>query len=724
MYRRLLILFGIILGALAGLSWLGFRAIELQEEGLRNKREADFASVAERIRRDVKHKVDEFVATERRRDFAEYQPYYVREDVVAANDALAIFRSPLQDSLEQGLAYGHFQIDPQGRIVTPYFDQGPSHDQSVQARTYRRMIQERLLDSLSGVWTQPGGEILIAGQTAMDTNRILDAQNLQQDSAASGFTQQKRSAKLDDGGKGKLAGYADTLPNLQGKDQETQIFNRSRDIFEQNFMLNSGNQVDGSQQRQTTQEQQQETRQEPQTTQRPQRDRQQQMTTTAPAPQPPVLPPEPSVAPQADAQWQMQQGPQSAGPRQTTARMLAGALDALAEGSADAPRGHSLPQQERQEDLVQVRVEPFVQLLVADPNDTTGLFDGRIFLVRHVQIENTHYLQGFQLNEPALLAQVRESSERLIGPTMRYDLTRREDRQAAYNATILDFGLGELLLGLYETRPGWIGRQIRQLQWWYFGILAVVFLVVGLGIVSMWHNVREQMRLARKKDDFISAVSHELRTPLTSLRMYIEMLEKGWLKSDDKRAEYYRNMRQESERLSRLIENVLDFSRIQRNRKHYQFQAGDINDVVGKAVEMMRTCADQKGFCLETDFAEAVPAAFDRDAVMQIVINLVDNAVKYAGDAPDKRILIRTRSVDGYVLIEVEDHGPGVPHRQRRRIFDEFYRCEAETTRETAGSGLGLALVQRFAQAHDGFVEILTAHPQGALFRVHLARHG
>jgi signal transduction histidine kinase len=102
-------------------------------------------------------------------------------------------------------------------------------------------------------------------------------------------------------------------------------------------------------------------------------------------------------------------------------------------------------------------------------------------------------------------------------------------------------------------------------------------------------------------------------------------------------------------------------------------------------------------------------------------VNLLDNAIKYARDAEDKTITIRTKKDTEFVLIEVEDHGPGVPHRQRKKIFEEFYRLGSEATRETTGTGLGLALVKKFAQAHDGFVEILSAKPAGSIFRVGLA---
>jgi two-component system phosphate regulon sensor histidine kinase PhoR len=382
------------------------------------------------------------------------------------------------------------------------------------------------------------------------------------------------------------------------------------------------------------------------------------------------------------------------------------------------------PSQEGRSETVQVRIEPFVPVVVPGDPNVLSVFGGQVFLLRHVQIEDRHFVQGFQLNEKKLTGEIEESAERFMREGMSFELSQdgniQNGQDAAY-AAILNFGFGDLVLNLKEIDPDWIGKRIRHLRTWYFSIISLVLLAVTLGLASLWHNARAQLKLAQKKDDFISAVSHELRTPLTSIRMYSEMLEKNWVKSQDKATEYYRNMRQESERLSRLIENVLDFSRIQKGRKKYSFYVGDLNKCVADVVEMMRPHASQKGFTIRTEFGRVGSLAFDGDAITQIVVNLLDNAVKYARNAEDKTVIVRTKGDERFVLIEVEDRGPGVPHRQRKKIFEQFYRAGTEATRETTGTGLGLALVKKFAEAHNGFVEIINAKPTGAIFRVALA---
>jgi signal transduction histidine kinase len=304
---------------------------------------------------------------------------------------------------------------------------------------------------------------------------------------------------------------------------------------------------------------------------------------------------------------------------------------------------------------------------------------------------------------------------------MGVDISRNGRPDAAYTA-ILDFGFGELGLHLLEQDSAWVGNRIALLSDWFYAITVVVAVAVVLAMFSLWRSLNEQLRLSRKKDDFISAVSHELRTPLTSIRMYAEMLEKDWVPTEQKRREYYAGMRQETERLSRLIENVLDFSRIQRGKKHYQFSLGDVNECLAQAARMMEPCTKKAGFELHTEFAALEPFTFDRDAVMQIAINLIDNACKYARPAADNRIILRTRRQKDHIVIEVEDHGPGVPRSEQNRIFDAFYRCADESTRQTTGTGLGLALVKRFAEAHRGFVQVAQASPAGCIFRVALSQ--
>ena len=265
-----------------------------------------------------------------------------------------------------------------------------------------------------------------------------------------------------------------------------------------------------------------------------------------------------------------------------------------------------------QNDIVEVIIEPFNTIVIPQENDKDAIFGGQIFMVRRVKIEGKELFQGFQLNEQKLIEKVEESTRRFVREGMSFELGRKLNANSAYTA-ILDFGFGHLLLNLFENDPGRFVMQISHLRIWYFSIITVVFLAVTAAVISLWLNARAQIKLAQKKDDFVSAVSHELRTPLTSIRMHAEMLEKNWIKSEDKLSEYYRSMRAESERLTRLIENVLDFSRIQKGRKKFLFKLGDINKCVADVVQMMRAYAAQRGFQIQMEPGECGEIAFDSD---------------------------------------------------------------------------------------------------------------
>ncbi len=747
MYKRLTILTVTIGLALGALAFLGYWALGKWQEGLAGQRLGEFAEVAEQVRLDVKHKLDQFIRQEQDRPYTDYLYYHVPGDQAGLQQqAVTLVRSPLSGRLDHGLAYGHFQVQPDGSIVTPNDDllqrQGANDYNFLIDNEVRRLasqIKSQVLPLLrtassnqpphedvpsrSQVLTKPMSqdrdrevsqagaagepEDATAGVLAKEIQGTqgLDFMNLGRGMAQSQsrepFGQEKqpldRQSLSQGEGKDLRRGKALPIESFQNLSTKTQVTQINQQTAYDNFLSNSG--------------------QVPQS-----------FSFNAPTQQTEAASNQarPSI-PQPGQQTQVYREPQVQGarveppPRLSQQTALVRPPLPQTAGTVSPPPGYVSPAPAQTDHAtVTVRIEPLVPVVVGNGVDPCSVFDGLVYMVRHVQVGDEHLLQGFRLDPSGLRAEVEDSARGLVRDNMGFDLSKTGDDQAAYTA-VLDFGFGDLALNLLEIDPGWIGQKVRWLYGWYFGTITVVVLAVGLGLVSLWHGAWQQLCLSRQKDDFISAVSHELRTPLTSIRMYAEMLEKGWVRNEEKQGRYYGGIRQESERLSRLIENVLDFSRIQRGRKRYRFALGDINAVIGPIVEMMRPYASQHSFVIRTDLGSLPPMTFDKDAVTQIVVNLLDNAVKFARSAPDKTILVRTRAQDGYTLIEVEDHGPGVPHAERRRIFEEFYRVEAESTRQTTGTGLGLALVQRFAQAHRGFVRVTEARPQGAIFTVGLS---
>jgi len=661
----------IIAAALGGFAFLGYHATEKWAKGLKLARLGEFADVAEQIRRDVKKKLDDFIKSEEGRRYTDYRYFQADDNIRAGQQEIAVFTSPLSGQLEHSLAYGHFQIDAGGNVLTPndYFImnadvQIANSELYAKAVSNTKYIKSNVVPMLGGLTVNSykmgaGGKAPASRRTRLKAVKAVEL--------AKEESQKKQNRKSPALQRRARANYP--IGSLENVDREAQLIKQHRVVFQTNMSANASGGVqiqDGPYQRDGQQQQAQ-------------------------------------MSSQSHPAWEQQ------------------LVDSDMNIDLSLANSQLLAVQPRMDETVQVRIEPFVPLIVPGGGGEQSIFDGQVFLVRHVQIEGRHFWQGFQLNEKKLIEEVKKSANHFMREGMSFELvqTEREGEDIAYRAT-LDFGFGDLLLD-FKDNPVLISGQISELRRWYFAIVVIVLLAVTLGLVSLWRHAQAQIKLAQKKDDFISAVSHELRTPLTSIRMYSEMLERDWVKSKDKLAEYYKSMRQESERLSRLIENVLDFSRIQRGRKKYTFSFGDLNECIKGVVEMMRPYAAQNGFSIRADLEQLKQTAFDSDAVKQIVVNLLDNAIKYAGNAKDKTVAVRTKSDGQYVFIEVEDHGPGVPHRQRKKIFEEFYRTEAEATRETNGTGLGLALVKKFAQAHNGFVEILTAKPAGAIFRVGLA---
>ena len=227
-------------------------------------------------------------------------------------------------------------------------------------------------------------------------------------------------------------------------------------------------------------------------------------------------------------------------------------------------------------------------------------------------------------------------------------------------------------------------------------------IVIVIGAIAIILVSEKERRVSALKSEFVANVSHELKTPLALVRMFAEMLQSGRVATDAKRQEYLDIIVRESERLSALIENVLDFARLERGRGSYEFAEGDVGDAVTRAANVYRYRAEREGMRLAVDVEPNLPRArIDERAIQLAVVNLVDNALKYAPDG--KEIIVRASSEGDSVRVDVVDHGPGVPTDERQRIFERFVRLTARTSESPVrGSGIGLALVKHIAESHGG----------------------
>src|SRR5256884_3221652 len=246
-----------------------------------------------------------------------------------------------------------------------------------------------------------------------------------------------------------------------------------------------------------------------------------------------------------------------------------------------------------------------------------------------------------------------------------------------------------------------------------FLTLAGLSLVLACGIALTYRNVSEEMALARLKSDFVSNVSHELRTPLSLIRLYAETLELGRLTSPEKHQEYYCIIRKESERLTALINNILDFSRIEAGGKEYDFRETDLGELTHNTLESYRYQIEQHGFAFQEEISGGLPRIrIDREAIARSLLNLVNNALKYSQN--EKYLGVKLYRDNGSVKLEVIDHGIGIPPGEQQKIFEKFYRVGNPLVHNTKGSGLGLSLVRHIIRAHGGEGSVESAPGQGS----------
>ena len=259
----------------------------------------------------------------------------------------------------------------------------------------------------------------------------------------------------------------------------------------------------------------------------------------------------------------------------------------------------------------------------------------------------------------------------------------------------------------------------RRWVWQSFLILGVLSVLMIGGLVLTYRSVNKQVALARLKSDFVSNVSHELRTPLALIRLYAETLELGRITTDTKKNEYYSIIRKESERLSALINNILDFSRIEAGAKEYDFRETDIAELVRNTLDSYRFQIEQQGFALEEQIDTSIPAVkVDREAIARALVNLVNNALKYSDS--EKFLGVRLYRDQQVLKLEVSDRGIGIDRNEQARIFEKFYRTCDPLVHNTKGSGLGLSLVRHITRAHGGEVEVESTPGRGSKFTLSL----
>jgi signal transduction histidine kinase len=267
-------------------------------------------------------------------------------------------------------------------------------------------------------------------------------------------------------------------------------------------------------------------------------------------------------------------------------------------------------------------------------------------------------------------------------------------------------------------------EAFKSEQWslrYYFYLLAL-FLILSVtlfGAYLLWRDVRRDVRMAELRSQFVSSVSHELKTPLTAIRMFAETLRLGRTKNAKTQDEYLETIVNESQRLTRLLNNVLDFSKIEEGKRTYRPERTSLNEIIQTAARAMEYPLSQQGFKLHIQVdEELLEVSVDRDAIEQAILNLLHNAMKYSGQSRD--IDLRLLEKNGQALIQVIDRGIGIEPHEQERIFDKFYRIPSSENERLPGTGLGLSLVAHIAKAHGGHIDVKSTPGKGSTFSIYL----
>jgi signal transduction histidine kinase len=359
-----------------------------------------------------------------------------------------------------------------------------------------------------------------------------------------------------------------------------------------------------------------------------------------------------------------------------------------------------------------------------DPLQSVPIDQGQVLVFRRIVIGNEVYRQGMVIQVEDLLQQLKEkhfstqpmarfTSLTLTAVSEGHETARiQEGREIVHPRFALErsfprpFSFVRANL-VCEVIPRSAGRTTLN------AMVAVLAAVILLGLLAIYQSARVVTDLSERRSGFVSSVTHELKTPLTNIRLYIEMLEQGIGASDPERElEYYRILGSESARLSRLINNVLEFSKLEKRQRRLDLQEGRLDEVLAEVRDAMLERLRQEGFTLTVENLLERPFYYDREVMVQVLMNLIENGVKFGKGAERQEIAVRAEQEGDRVVIRVSDTGPGIPRHALKRIFDDFFRVDNQLTRTTKGTGIGLALVKRFVEAMGGSVS--AANNEGA----------
>ncbi|MBT8361937.1 MAG: HAMP domain-containing histidine kinase [Deltaproteobacteria bacterium] len=354
----------------------------------------------------------------------------------------------------------------------------------------------------------------------------------------------------------------------------------------------------------------------------------------------------------------------------------------------------------------QVEVAPF---------QSVSIKDDQVYIFRRIAVNNQIYRQGFiLLVEPFFEHLV--SSHFIQQPLAGYTAIQLQRRDQGQKRNIVQAGVSGVSTSFIAERVfpapfDFLSVTLRAAKIPPSparGPLRIALVLLGmslfLGLFAIYQSARTIVLMSERRSQFVSSVTHELKTPLTNIQMYIEMLEQGIAATPEREQEYLTILHSESRRLSGLINNVLELAKLEKKQRNFHMQEGQLTDVLTEVTRIMAEKLKQEGFTLEIQASEIPLISYDREVLIQVMINLIENSIKFGRKSTTRQIIIKLDTQDHHVQIAVSDSGPGIPRHALKKIFDDFYRVDNDLTRSTGGTGIGLALVKKFITAMGGSV--------------------
>lgn len=678
--RLQFVLFFILLAASLGFfAWNSYKQLGREEHEL-------WRAQSERVYNQMQAAISDFLTSEDSRRWSDYRFYGTLRPGLYPKQAIGlspISKPPIDDA--RGLI-GYFQIDPEGQFSTPYLPEGwpVELDATVHASEGRRELYRRLEDITSSLKPERNPPEGSPKDTAMKTSGFVELGDLKK--SAGEILDDLAGKDLLTQGPGFFGGGSvENKPEAEVAEAEDKAMAqgaRAKNVYpnpiqEQAVKLEK-----------------------------------RKMTVAKKAEEAP--PPGPVMAPPATA------APAGAVASSAPAPTLSRSGSAATETPPAKPEPAREP---RQSDEIPVMVPASV---LADPFQARLVGESHLVFYRKVWADQRQFLQGFVVDLEKFYAWLMDqsfaNSELPDFALARLELQGRSLAQYGFVDVPTDNGTHPLFeralgypLNLFDWRV--YATQLPQIGTrWFLNALSVsVALLATIGLYLIYRTAASQVAYSEKRQDFVSAVTHELKTPLTSIRMYSEMLEDGWAKDEDKRKEYYGQISKESGRLARLIDNVLQLARLE--KKTYKLNLKkEVPNVDFEAIcSEIRKMAERQGFNLNwKSSADLPPLTYDPEAIKQILFTLFDNSLKFGAEASDKNLEASLEKDGDRVIWSWRDRGPGIPEKELKRVFENFYRVENEMTRKTQGTGIGLAMSRMLAQSMGAEIEARN-RPEGGL---------